>query len=162
MVFPVSSVMLDRIDDYRTALQAHSGPLMPFIEWRPTPERNVEVLNDTADFYRYFDGTEAAEFLYACVQRTVDEDLPREIDYLRRHDEAVQRVMETVEMPDRIAENLVLFIRQNGGTLSKKRRQAEFEQLTDDEVQRIERIVAEAFAGFADAPGTLREPSADE
>jgi hypothetical protein len=28
---------------------------MPFIEWRPTPERNVEVLNDTADLYRYFD-----------------------------------------------------------------------------------------------------------
>jgi hypothetical protein len=162
MVFPVSSVMLDRIDDYRTTLQVHSGPLMPFIEWRPTPARNVEVLNDTADFYRYFDGTEAAEFLYACVRRTVDEDLPREIDYLRRHDEAIQRVMETVEMPDRVAENLVLFIRQNGGTLSKRRRQAEFEQLTDNEVQRIERIVAEAFTDFADAPGTLREPSADE
>ena len=58
MVFPVSSVMLDRIDDYRATLQAHSGPLMPFIEWRPTPERNVEVLNQTADLYRYFDCTE--------------------------------------------------------------------------------------------------------
>ena len=54
MVFPVSSVMLDRIDDYRATLQAHSGPLMPFIEWRPTPERNVEVLNETADLYRLF------------------------------------------------------------------------------------------------------------
>jgi len=41
MVFPVSSVMLDRIDDYGATLQAHSGPLMPFIEWRSTPERNV-------------------------------------------------------------------------------------------------------------------------
>lgn len=162
MVFPVSSVMLDRIDNYRTTLQAHSGPIMPFIEWRPTPERNVEVLNETADFYRYFDGTDVAEFLYACVQRTVEEDLPREIDYLRRHDEAIQRVMRTVEMPDRIAENLVMFIRQNGGILSKKRRQGTFEQLTEDEVQRIERIVAEAFAGFADAPGALREPAPDE
>ena len=38
MVFPVSSVMLDRIDDYRTTLQDHSGPLMRFIEWRPTAE----------------------------------------------------------------------------------------------------------------------------
>jgi hypothetical protein len=55
MVFPVSSVMLDRIADYRTTLQAHSAPLMPYIEWRPTSERNVEVLNDTADLYRYFD-----------------------------------------------------------------------------------------------------------
>ena len=151
MVFPVSSVMLDRIDDYRAALQAHSGPLMPFIEWRPTPERNVEVLNDTADLYRYFDCTEAAEFLYACVTRTVEHDLPREIDCLRRHDQAIHRIMDTVEMPDRLAENLVMFIRQNKGTLSKKRRTEEFRKLRDGEVASIELIVRAAFEGFEDA-----------
>ncbi|HKE84182.1 MAG TPA: Fic family protein [Vicinamibacterales bacterium] len=155
MVFPVSSVMLDRIDDYRSALQAHSGPLMPFIEWRPTPERNVEVTNDTADLYRYFDCTEAAEFLYGCVQRAVENDLPREIDYLRRHDEAIRRIMEAVEMPDRLAENLVMFIRQNNGTLSNNRREGEFQQLRDDEVHTVEHIVADAFTGFDDAPGQL-------
>jgi Fic/DOC family protein len=150
MVFPVSSVMLDRIDDYRSTLQGHSGPLMPFIEWRPTPERNVEVLNDTADFYRYFDCTEEAAFLYSCVRRTVEEDLPREIEYLRRHDDAIRRIMDTVEMPDRIAENLVSFIRQNKGTLSKKRREGEFKKLHDDEVNSIELIVNDAFEGFDD------------
>jgi len=150
MVFPVSSVMLERIDDYRKILQGHSGPLMPFIEWRPTPERNVEVLNDTADLYRYFDCTEEAEFLYACVRRTVEKDLPREIEYLRRHDEAIHRIMDTVEMPDRVAENLVMFIRQNKGTLSKKRREGEFTKLRDDEVGLIEGIVHDAFEGFED------------
>jgi hypothetical protein len=147
MAFPVSSVMLDRIDDYRTTLQAHSGPLMPFIEWRPTAERNVEVLNETADLYRYFDCTEEAEFLYACVGRTVERDLPREIDYLRRHDEAVRRIMDAVEMPDRVAENLVVFIRQNNGTLPKKRRDGEFGKLRDDEVTLIEAVVNDTFAG---------------
>lgn len=156
MVFPVSSVMLDRIDDYKATLQAHSAALMPFIEWRPTPDRNVEVMNDTADLYRFFDCTQAAEFLFACVQRTVDEDLPREIDYLRRHDLALQRIMDTVEMPDRISENLVMFIRQNNGILSKNRREREFIQLTDDEVQRIERIVADAFDGFAGWPARVQ------
>lgn len=151
MIFPVSSVMLDRIDNYRTTLQAHSGPLMPFIDWRPTPERNVEVLNDTADLYRYFDCTEAAEFLYACVQRTVETDLPREIDYLRRHDEALRRIMDTVEMPDRLAENLLMFIRQNGGTLPKRRRENEFKALDDNEVRQIEEIVREAFEGFEES-----------
>jgi hypothetical protein len=148
IVFPVSSVMLDRIDDYRSTLQRHSGPLMPFIEWRPTPERNVEVFNASADLYRYFDCTEQAEFLYECVSRTVEHDLPREIDYLRRHDEAIQRIMDTVEMPDRVAEDLVMFIRQNKGKLSKNRRQHEFKELTDDEVTRLERIVRDAFEGF--------------
>jgi hypothetical protein len=145
MVFPVSSVMLDRIDDYRTTLQTNSGPLMPFIGWRPTPERNVEVLNDTADLYRYFDCTAEAEFLYSCVRRTVEEDLPREIDYLRRHDEAVRRIMDAVEMPDRVAEDLVMFIRQNDGSLSKKRREGEFHKLRDNEVAFVEGIVREAF-----------------
>jgi hypothetical protein len=148
MLFPVSSVMLDRIDEYRATLQAHSGPLMPFIEWRTTPDHNVHVLNDTADLYRYFDCTEAAEFLYTCVQRTVENDLPRELDYLVRHDEAVRRIMDEVEMPDRIAENLVMFIRQNNGSLPKKRREKEFVALTDAEVSIIERIVLEAFEDY--------------
>jgi hypothetical protein len=153
MVFPVSSVMLDRIDEYRRTLQAHSAPLMDFIEWRPTAEHNVEVLNDTADLYRYFDCTEAAEFLYACVQRTVEHDLPKEIDYLRRHDEAMVRIMEIVDMPDRLAQDLILFIRQNDGTLSKRKREKNFSALADDEVQKLENIVQDVFEGF-DEPAT--------
>jgi hypothetical protein len=149
MVFPVSPVMLDRIDLYRTTLQADTSPLMPFIDWRPTADRNVQVLNDTADLYRYFDFTTAAEFLYACVRHTVEYDLPREIDYLRRHDEALRRIMDAVEMPDRMAENVIMFVRQNGGTLPKKRRQGEFAKLTDDEVTQLEAIVADAFEGFS-------------
>jgi hypothetical protein len=148
MVFPVSSVMLDRIDDYRSTLQAHSSPLIRFIEWRTTIERNVEVRNDTADLYQYFDCTAAAEFLFACVKRTVEDDLPHEIDYLRRHDDALRRIMDAVEMPDRLAENLVMFIRQNNGRLPTKRRNTEFQKLRDDEVTLVERIVNDAFSGF--------------
>jgi len=111
------------------------------------------VLNDTADLYRYFDATEAAEFLYACVLRTVEQDLPREIDYLRRHDEALSRIMNTVEMPDRLAENLLMFIRQNKGKLPKRRRTGEFKKLTDTEVTSLEAVVNEAFEGF-NAQGT--------
>lgn len=145
MVFPVSSVMHERIDEYRDTLQSHSGPLMPYIKWRPTPDHNVEVLNDTADLYRYFDCTEAAEFLYACVQRTVEEDLPQEIDYLRRHDEAMDRIMKRVEMPDRLAQNLILFIRQNDGKLSKRKREMYFEALTEEEVRDLELIITDVF-----------------
>jgi hypothetical protein len=148
MVFPVSSVMLDRIDEYRATLQAHSRPLMPFIEWRSTPDLNVEVMNETTDLYRYFDCTDAAEFLYSCVRRTVEQDLPREIEYLRRHDEAIHRIMDAVEMPDRLAENLILFIRQNHGKLSKRRREGEFKKLRDDEVNLIEGIVNDAFVDY--------------
>lgn len=149
MVFPVSSVMLARIEAYRETLQAHSAPLMASIDWRPTPERNVEVENETADLYRYFDCTGNAEFLYSCVERTVEHDLPQEIDYIRRHDEAMRRIMDTVEIPDRLAENLLLFIRKNGGKLGKMRREKEFAALRDEEVAALEAIVRDASEGFA-------------
>jgi len=161
VVFPISSVMYDRIEEYRKTLQAHSGPLMDFIEWRATPQHNVEVLSDTEDLYRYFDATEAAEFLYSCVERTVEYDLPHEIDYLRRHDQALRRIMNTVEMPDRVAENLLMFIRQNKGTLPKRRRTDEFKKLTDDEVRMLETIVNDAFEDFGEG-GADKIHDADE
>lgn len=147
MVFPVSSVMLDRIDEYRRTLQQHSGPLMEWIDWSPTPERNVDVTNDTADLYRYFDCTAEAEFLYGCVARTVEHDLPSEIDFLRRQDEAQRRILEIVDMPDRTVQDLLLFLRQNGGTIPRRRREREFAALTDREVEQIEGLYAEVFGG---------------
>lgn len=145
MVFPISSVMLDRIEDYQDVLQSHSGPLMDFIEWRTTADRNIEVKNDTIDLYRYYDCTDAAEFLYGCVQRTVEEDLPREIVYLQQHDEAIRRIMNSVEMPDRLAGDFIMFVCQNEGSLPNRRRTREFEALTDSEVSDLEAIVQDVF-----------------
>ena len=150
MVFPVSSVLLDRIDDYRTVLQDHSVPLMEYIDWQKTPERNVHVVNDTGDLYRYFDCTEEAEFLYECVARTVEHDLPEGIEYLRRHDEMQRQIMETIEMPDRLAQDLIMYIRQNDGKLPKKRRDKKFAALTDDEVMQVEAMYEEIFADAND------------
>jgi hypothetical protein len=41
-----------------------------------------------------------------------------------------------------------MFIRQNQGTLSGKRRTGEFNMLRDDEVALIEDIVRDSFQGF--------------
>ena len=148
LVFPVSSVMLARIEEYRETLRAHSAPLMNFMEWRPSAARNVEVLNETADLYRYFDCTGNAEYLYECVGQTIEQDLPHEIEYLKRHDEATRRMMDIVEMPDRLAGDLLQYIRKNGGKLGKKRREGEFAKLKDDELAAIEAIVGEVFEDF--------------
>lgn len=146
VVLPISSVMLDRIEEYRDVLRRHSGPLLDWIEWRPSAKRNVEVANDTADLYRYFDCTEVAEFLYACVTRTVERDLPEEIAWLQARDEALRRIMNAVEMPDRMAEDFVMFARQNAGRLPKRRREKEFKALTNAEVAELEAIVQDVFA----------------
>ena len=145
MVFPVSSVMLDEIDIYRATLQKHSSPLMDFIGWHTTREHNVEVTNDTADLYRYFDCTEAVEFLYACIQRTVEQDLPAEIAYIQAHDGAMTDIMERVEMPDQLAQQLIVFIRRNNNQLSARKRERYFNALTDLEIKDLEQIIEEAF-----------------
>jgi len=147
VLFPVSAAMLDWIDEYQKMLQAHSQPLMPYIEWTPTVQGNVEVTNETVDLYRYFDCTVAAEFLYRCVERTVEKDLPREIDYLKRRDEALRRIMDMVDVPNQMAEQFVLYAQRNGGILPKKRRK-EFYKLTDDEVRNFESVVQDAFDGY--------------
>ncbi|MEX2132447.1 MAG: Fic family protein [Pseudohongiellaceae bacterium] len=148
MVFPVSSVMAKEIDKYRETLQSHSRPLMSFIDWRPLPDGNVEVLNDTADLYKFFDCTDNAEFLYDCVRRTIEQDMPREIDYLNRHDSALKHIMEYVEMPDKVAQDLVMHIRKNSGKLPLGQLKKGFAMLSDDEVMGMERIVNSAFEGF--------------
>ncbi len=149
MLFPVSSVMLDWIDKYRKTLQEHSARLMNFIEWSSTAKGNVEILNDTADLYRFFDCTQAAEFLYSCVQRTIESDLPREIDYLTRRDEAVRNIMDLVEMPDLMADQFAIFVHRNHGKLPSNRRQKEFAALKEEELLELEEIVRTAFDGFS-------------
>jgi hypothetical protein len=104
------------------------------------------VLNETADFYRFFDATPHAEFLYQCVQRTIDVDLPAETSFLKAHDIFRREVANIVDMPERTADLLFRFLHQNKGALSKRSREHEFAQLTDDEVAQIESKYAEAFA----------------
>ena len=145
VVFPVSATILARINDYRRVLEAYSAHVLPLVEWRPTQQGNVDVLNDTADFYRYFDATPQAEFLYACVKSTVEKDLPEEADYLRRYDRFRAGLEAMVEMPERVVDLLFRMLRQNEGRLSKRACEKEFDKLTPEEVATVERIYAETF-----------------
>lgn len=147
IVFPVSAAILDRIEAYRTVLESYSRRLLPVVAWRPTAAFNVEVLNDTADFYRFFDATPQAEFLYACVRQTIEVDLPAETSFLRAYDTFRAGVEAIVDMPERTVDLLFRFLRQHDGALSDRARRREFAALTDDEVARIEAFYAASFGG---------------
>ncbi|MDK3020448.1 Fic family protein [Pseudodonghicola flavimaris] len=148
LVFPVSAVILERIEGYRQVLESYSRRLLPHVSWRPTDRGNVEVLNDTGDFYRFFDATPHAEFLFACVAQTIDHDLPTETRFLRAYDGFKSRVSGLIDMPDRVLDLLFRFLHQNGGRLSGRARAKEFSALTDGEADRIEAIYAELQEEF--------------
>ncbi|HED19316.1 MAG TPA: cell filamentation protein Fic, partial [Gammaproteobacteria bacterium] len=145
LVFPVSAVILERIDDYRQTLEHYSKPRLDFIKWRPTDKGNVEILNETIDLYRYFDATRQAEFLFECVEETVNKTLPDEVSYLAKYDQLNNFIKNYIDMPDKLVDLLIRFLGQNNGRLSKRARDKEFSKLTEAEVRTIERKYEEVF-----------------
>ncbi len=105
----------------------------------------MKVLNDTADFYRFFDATPHTEFLYACVRQTIERDLPKETRFLQAFDRFRAGVEAIVDMPERTINNVLGFLRQNDGRFSKRARENEFAALTPQEIERIERLYADSF-----------------
>lgn len=143
LVFPVSAAILRQIDAYRQVLETWSRPILPFIEWEPTPRGDVRVLNDTGDFYRFFDATPHAEFVYRCVQETIERDLPHETALLQAYDRFADRVQQIVDMPNTTLGLLFRFLRQSSGALSRRARTREFANLTEQEVDEIQTLYRE-------------------
>lgn len=46
--------------------------MLPFIEWDATEDLNIRVKNETDYMYRFFDATLHTEFLYSCVEQTIE------------------------------------------------------------------------------------------
>ncbi|MCK4920727.1 MAG: Fic family protein [Bacteroidales bacterium] len=139
IIFPVSAAILERIDDYRKVLESYSHPILDFIEWKETEDHNVEILNETIDYYRYYDATSQSEFLFECVERTIDDIIPNEVGYLQKYDEMKLWLDNKFEMPDRLVALLIRFLEQNNGKLSKRGREKELEVLSVSEIREIEK-----------------------
>jgi len=145
MIFPVSSAILERIDEYQDTLEHFSSPRVDLIDWKATPDHNVEILNDSIDIYRYYDLTKQAEFLYDCVEDTIEKIIPAEIDYLEKYDRMTQFINEYTSLPDTKVDLLIKFLDQNGGKLSKKKKEKHFEELGDQELNILEENFEEIF-----------------
>lgn len=145
IVFPVSAVILERMDEYRLVLEAYSRPRLEQISWRVTADGNVEVLNETIDLYRYFDATRQVEFLYECVVRTIEHNLPDEIRYLGRYDRMKSAVNERFDMPDHTVDLLIRYLHQNKGVFSKRACEKEFKALMESERDELESRYAQFF-----------------
>ncbi len=143
IVFPVSAAILQHINDYQLVLESYSHPLLAFIEWEETEKHNVRVTNDTIDFYRYFDATQLAEFLFTQIEETITSIIPEEIKYLQNYDEFTLQVEQWIDLPD--LSLLATFLGQNQGKLSQGKREKFFPQLNDDEVGKIEMAWKEVF-----------------
>lgn len=146
LVVPVSATMLSRIKEFDAALERFSEPIMVRVRYEQDAHGHVDVLHDSASYYRYPDLTAQAEALYRWVERAVEVDLPKEIAFLLAHQEARRRLDERIELSDPRAMLLVTLCIEGRGRLSKTRRDRHFDTLTDEEVGDVERLVAEVLA----------------
>jgi Fic family protein len=145
IIFPVSAIILERLDEYRTSLESYSMPRLDLIEWKITPKNNVEVVNDTIDLYRYFDATKQVEFLYSCVQQTAEKTITEEVNYLKKYDAFKLFLEDNYEMPDKTIALLVRFLEQNNGKFSDRAKSKEFHELKISELREIQKKYADIF-----------------
>ena len=145
IIFPISASILTHIKDYAKTLESYSHSILNFIEWKASENNNVEIFNDTIDYYRYFDATAQAEFLFYCVNDTLVNIIPDEVEYLKKYDSFKQFLDNRYEMPDNMISLIVGFLEQGNGTLSLRSRKKEFSALTQKEVEEIETTFKEIF-----------------
>ena len=147
LMLPVSATMLRLMGDYDKALEAYSRPLLlEMAEYTVDDEGRLTLLNpqQVSSYFRYPDLTAQCEYLSKTVAITIREDVAEELRFLRNFDQVRLAVENIVDMPDRRRDLLLRLLHQNNGVLSTKKR-AQFEELTDDEIQQMETAFAEAF-----------------
>ena len=74
----------------------------------------------------------------------IEEDMPGELLFIHRYDEAKKAVQNIVDMPDRKINNMLLFLHQNHGAFPKRRRE-QFRELIDVEIERMQKVYREVF-----------------
>lgn len=139
-IFPVSAVLLKKPQEYDRMLEDFSRRLMARLSYTLSSEGEVRVQGASADFYRYVDFTAIVTKFRSVIDETIETEWKYELDYLLRYDRIRAAMRDVVDLPEKKANQLILFVNQNNGVLSKAKRD-KFPELTDDEIGHLEAIV---------------------
>ena len=139
-IFPISAVLLKKAAEYDRMLESFSRRLMKVINYDISDNGEVEVLGESVDFYRYIDYTPIVNRFQLMMAETITTEWKAELDYLKAYDEMRKGMRDIVDMPDKKANQFILFVRNNNGTLSKAKREY-FGELTDGEVHALETVI---------------------
>ena len=145
LMFPVSAVMLKNPAKYDASLESFSRPLLQLINYRLDEMGHMTVETDTARWYRYMDMTAQTESLYEFVNKTIDEELAKELSFLSNYDQTKKAIQNVIDMPDRLIDLFVQLCLSNNGSISAKKRSSHFDFLTDGELAAMEQAVKDGY-----------------
>lgn len=151
VVLPISARMLKQMDRYSALLKAYSKSRTELVGYQlDSDSATIRVTSPQPLWlYAYFDATEICEFVLQCCKQCVEEDLASEVEYLRSHDQTVRELETWLDMRQSKLNSLIDIIVQGHGSLSRRKRNF-VEELTDEQVSRIEEVVARHFASYID------------
>ena len=146
MIIPVSAHMLNHIRDYDRILEKYSRPLMKRITFVENNDQSVTITNpsDVEGYFRYPDLTEQCLYLALTIKSTISEDIFQEMEFLVKYDEVKSALQSIVDLPDRQLNLFIKLLHQNKGMLAKRKRD-EFEKLTDEEINAMEKAFQTIF-----------------
>jgi hypothetical protein len=144
IVLPVSAFVLGNLDLYMQVLEQFSRPRLARTQFAPEQPELPAIGND-AVYFRYFDATPQALFLYRALERTIAHDLEEEINYLLGVDRARELLKDELDWPAQSLDLFINIVHQGKGVLSKTKRASQFDWLTDDEIARFVPLVNNAF-----------------
>ncbi len=146
LIIPVSAHMLNHIREYDHILETYSRPLMEFIRYMMSEDGKVTVTNpeETESYFRYPDLTEHCVYLLDAIHSTIREDMPDEMNFIQRYEEAKAAIQAIVDMPDKMVDQMILFLHQNKGVFPKRRREY-FAKLTDAEIGAMQSAFRKVF-----------------
>lgn len=143
-IFPISAVILKERASYDALFESFSKPLLNLIRhYELNNKGELSLRDDTASHYRYIDYTQFASFLFECIEKTINTDFKKEIDYLIHYDKTKKALQNVIDIPDNKMNLFIQLVLQNRGSLSIKKRESHFSMLTDEEVHRMEAIIRE-------------------
>lgn len=146
LIIPVSAHMLNNMKEYDTALEKYSKPLLQRVKYDKLDDGEIKITNEpeVEGYYRYPDLTDQCVYLIRTLHATLSEDMPGELLFIQRYDEAKKELQRIVDMPDKLITMMLTFLHQNKGVFPKRRREL-FSKLTDEEIAKMQTAYQKIF-----------------
>ena len=77
---------------YDACLETFSVPVRNLVEYDFDDDFSMTVTSDSAYLYRYLDATPLVDYLYACINQTIDVVLKNELDLLHKYRQVKQAI----------------------------------------------------------------------
>lgn len=148
-IIPVSATILQRAKEYDQVLEKISKPVMALVDYEMDEGDHSISINNNIDYmYRYPDLTPHVLFLYEMMEASISEDLIQEVLYIVKYDAVKKAIDERYDIPNKELNLLIQLALQNGGRISKRKRERFLSWIPEDKLESLESTICTLLEGI--------------